>query len=572
MLSIKINNRKYKVKPGQTILEVAQANNIKIPSLCHHPDVKTKASCRVCVVEIKGMNKLQTACSTVVKEGMDILTESPRVKKARNLNIELIFAAHIEKCGDCTIRYDCDLLKLARDYGIKITRFNDRKGKRKTFKFGNAVEIDGTQCIDCANCVAACHRQGIDFLRLEGSGVNQEIKPVRDQDHACIYCGQCTNVCPVASAQEQSEWPAVERDLKNPAKIMVAQFAPAVRVSLGDEFGLPYGANCTKKINTALKKLGFDYVFDINFGADITTLIEAEELLEKLKSNKKNKLPMFTSCCPAWVAYLEFYQPELLAHLTTARSPQIHNAGAIKSYFAQKHQINPKDLVVVSIVPCTAKKYEARRPELFYQKRPLVDHVLTVREFAFLLKKHNIDLKSLTGSETDALFNDGSGAAAIYGASGGVMESALRSAVCLGSVKDKTKKMSQNKLSAGRLEFKEVRGLKGIKEATVSVAGKRLKVAVVNGIRNFKRLSSKLNQYHYVEVMACPGGCLGGGGQPFPTTDYIRRKRLEGMYALDKSKNIRRAHENQKMLDYYSWVKENNLSDQLLHTSFPKKK
>jgi len=344
MINLKINNKKYLVHPNQSILDVAQANNIKIPSLCHHPDVDVKASCRVCVVEIKGINKLQTACSTLVKEGLEIFTDSPRVKKARNLNIELIFAAHIEKCGNCTLRFDCGLLSLARDYDIKITRFPDRKGKRKTYKFANAVEIDGTQCIDCSNCVEACHRQGIDYLKLEGNGVNQEIKPVKDKDHTCIYCGQCANVCPVASAQEQDEWPEVEKVLRDDSKIVVAQFAPAVRVSLGEEFNLPYGTDCTKKINTALKKLGFDYIFDINFGADITTMTEAEELLERLQlnseknkaTNKTAKLPMFTSCCPAWVAYAEFYHPELLPNLTTARSPHIHSAGAIKSYFANK--------------------------------------------------------------------------------------------------------------------------------------------------------------------------------------------------------------------------------------------
>lgn len=566
MLKIKLNGRNLSVFSGQTILEIAQEQGIKIPSLCYHPDLDIRAGCRVCVVEIKGRDKLATACSTEVQVGMEILTDSPRVEKARNLNIELLFASHIEKCATCTLRFDCNLLKLARDYQIQITRFTDRKSRRKTYKFANAVEIDGTQCIDCSNCLQACDRQGIGYLQIEGNGAAQEVKPKRDKEHACIYCGQCVNVCPVAAAQEQGEWVAVEAALRENKKIVVAQFAPAVRVSLGEEFGLPYGTDCTKKINTAIMRLGFDHAFDINFGADITTMTEAEELMERLE-NKKTALPMFTSCCPSWAAYVEFYHPELIPNLTTARSPHIHSAGAIKSYFAKHHRLNPKNISVVSIVPCTAKKYEAARPELKFQGRPLVDHVLTTREFAFLLKKKGFDLKTMPDSETHPFFNDGSGAAAIYGASGGVMESALRTAASLSCRGPQTK----NKLCRSRLEFKEVRGLKGFKEAVIDLSGRKIKVGVVNGIDNFEQLLPKLKNYHYVEVMACPGGCLGGGGQPLMTTATIRRKRQEGMYAIDSGKEVRRAHDNKAMITYYRWVNENKLAGKLLHTSFRKR-
>lgn len=567
MLNLKLNNKKITARAGQTILELATEHGIKVPSLCHHPDLDVRASCRVCVVEVKGRDRLVTACSTKAVAGMEILTDSPRVKKARQLNIELIFASHIEKCADCTLRFNCDLLQLARDYDIKITRFNDRKGKRKTYKFANAVEIDGTQCIDCHNCISACDRQGIHFLEMEGYGATQEIKATRAKGQACVYCGQCANACPVAAAQEQGEWKQVEAALKDKNKIVVAQFAPAVRVSLGEEFGLPYGFNSAKKINTVLKRLGFAHVFDVNFGADITTMTEAEELVERLH-NKKSATPMFTSCCPAWVAYVEHYHPELIPNLTTARSPHIHSAGAIKSYFANQHKLDDKKIVVVSIMPCTAKKYEAARPELKYQGQQLVNHVLTTREFAFLLKKNKLDLRSAPESETDPFFNDGSGAAAIYGASGGVMESALRTAVSLACAKAKSK----NKLCASRLEFKDVRGLKGLKEAQVNLAGKQLKVGVVNGLGNIERILPKLREYQYIEVMACPGGCLGGGGQPMPTTNAIREKRLAGMYAIDAGKPVRRAHENKAMTTYYSWVKEKGLSSKLLHTKFSVKK
>ncbi|MFA6513991.1 MAG: [FeFe] hydrogenase, group A [Patescibacteria group bacterium] len=562
---LKINNKKFPASLGQTILEIALENGFTIPTLCNHPDLDVRASCRVCVVEIKGKDKLQAACSTLAEEGMEIQIDSPRVQKSRDLNLKMLFASHVEKCIDCNRRFNCTLLNLARTYKIKITSFPDRKIKRKTYKFANAVEIDGTQCIDCGNCIQACDRQNIHYLHIEGNGSSQEIKPNKNNNSACINCGQCTNVCPVAAAEEQGEWKQVEAALKDDSKVVVAQFAPAVRVSLGEEFGIPYGTNCAKKINTALKVLGFNHVFDINFGADITTMTEADELIERL-NNKKAIFPMMTSCCPAWVSYAELYHPELLPNLTTARSPHIHSAGAIKSYFSKEKKISSKKIVVVSIVPCTAKKYEAVRPELKYKGRPLVDHVLTTREFAFILKKNKIDFKSLSDSETESIFNDGSGAAAIYGASGGVMESALRTAISLAC------KANKNKLCASRLEFKEVRGLKGFKEASVNLAGHQLKVGVVNGIGNFEAILPKLKKYHYIEVMACSGGCLGGGGQPIPTTDAIRKKRLEGMYSIDSGKKVRRAHENKPMVEYYEWVKKHKLSANLLHTKFSFKK
>jgi len=562
-MNLKINNKKIVGHPGQTILEVAQANGIDIPSLCYHPDLTIKANCRVCVVEVKNFPRLQTACSTTIKEGMEVYTDSPRVKKARNLNIELLFAEHIEKCSDCTSRFNCDLLDLAGKYKVKIARFPDRKSRRRTYKFANAVEIDSSQCIDCQNCVEACQKQGINYLQMSGQGINQEIEPVKDSKIACIYCGQCTTHCPVAAAQEQAQWSEVEKIIKDKSQIVVAQFAPAVRVSLGEEFGLPYGTNCMGKINSALRQLGFRYVFDINFGADITTMTEAEELIERL-NDKKAVFPMFTSCCPAWVAYAEFYHPELIPNLTTARSPHIHSAGAIKTYWAQKKKIDPRKIIVVSIVPCTAKKYEATRPELKLNGQPLVNYVLTIRELAFLIKKNQINFRKLPNGRGEKLFNDGSGAAAIYGASGGVMESALRTANALYCQEEK------GPICHSQLEFKEVRGLKGFKEAMVSFGKKKLHVGVVNGIANLPRVLPRLNKYHYIEVMACPGGCLGGGGQPIPTTQAIRQQRMVGMYNIDEQKQVRRAHDNEAMIAYYRWAKKNGLSAKVLHTKFKK--
>jgi iron-only hydrogenase group A len=545
-------------------LEVAQDNNVFLPSLCYHPDFCAKGNCRVCLVEVVGQCRLVTACSTIIKEGMVIFTNSPKVIAARNSNIELLFAEHIEKCPTCTLRFNCALLDMAKRYKIKINSFRDRKGKRKTFKFANSVEIDGSQCIDCRNCVDACSKmQNINYLEIVGHGIRQEIVPTKDKKIDCIYCGQCALHCPVASAQEQDDWPKVEAALKDKKKIVVAEFAPSVRVTIGEEFGLPYGTDATGQTVSALKKLGFKHVFDVNFGADVTTMVEAQELLERVK-NKKT-LPLITSCCPAWVKYAEFYNPELLPNLTTSRAPHIHLGGIIKTYWAKKMKINPQDIVLVSVMPCTAKKFEVARPEMKIKGLWPADYAITTRELAFLLKKNKIDLAKLPKTPSDEILNDGSGAAVIYGSSGGVMESALRTANFLAC------QNSQAKICNERLDFKEVRGLASLKETVVDIAGKKLRVAVVNGIGEIKEVIKHLKKYDYIEVMACVGGCIGGGGQPIPTTKAIRQKRVAGLYNIDKSKKIRKAHENKGALEVLKWLKDNKLEHQVLHTTYKKR-
>lgn len=571
-INIKINGKKISCSPEKMIMEVASDNGFFIPSFCNHPDFPPKGNCRICVVEIKGWKKLVTSCSIKVEEGMEIFTNTEKVKKARNLNIELIFAEHIEKCSTCIWNVHCSLLDLAERYKVEIKRFPDRKAKRKTYKFANAVEIDGTQCIDCRNCIDACSLlQNINYLELKGKGHDQEVVPVKNSSLFgkkkkvdCIYCGQCAVHCPVGAAQEQSQWEEVEKKLKDKNKIVVAQFAPSIRVSIGEEFGLPHGEVLTEQLITGLKDLGFNYIFDVNFGADVTTVVEAEELLERVKNNKT--MPMITSCCPAWVKYVEFYHPELIPNLTTARSPHIHNAGLIKTYWAEQKNINPKDLVVVSVMPCTAKKFEATRPELKVKGLFPVDHVLTTREFAWLLKKNNINLAKLKSSNLENPMGDYTGASVIYGGSGGVMESALRTAQSLACGKNK------GSLCETRLDFKDVRGLAGIKESIVSVAGKKLRVGVVNGIGNIEPVIENLNKYDYIEVMACPGGCIGGGGQPIPTTDEIRQKRMDALYKLDKNKKIRKAHENLGLQKALAWLKgKGGLEHKVLHTTYKKR-
>jgi iron-only hydrogenase group A len=558
-IKIKINNKVVQAFLGQTILEVAHANHIYIPALCNHPDFKPKGNCGVCVVEIKGEKKLKRACSTKVVPGMEIKTESPLVKKTRNLNIELAFAEHIEKCPTCTLRYNCDLLSMANRYKLKINRFSDRKSKRATYKLGNAVEIDGSQCIDCRNCVDACTLlQKIDYLELKGKGANQEIVPKKDK--VCIYCGQCVVHCPVNAACEQAEWPVLEKLLQNKNKIVVAQFAPSIRASIGEEFGLKHGTVLSGQLVTALRQLGFKYVFDVNFGADITTIVEAEELVERIKAKKS--LPMFTSCCPAWTRYVEFYQPQLIPNLTSARSPQIHLGGIIKTYWADKMKIAASKIKVVSVMPCTAKKFEATRPELKIDRRQPVDQVITTRELAWLLKKNNINLGKLKPSQADDIFSVFSGAAVIYGATGGVMESALRTA----------KFMLLGKKDTKQIEFKEVRGLKDFKAATILIGKKKLRVGVVNGIGNIDRVLPELSKYDYIEVMACPGGCIGGGGQPIPTTPEIREKRRQALYGLDKKCPIRLAHENPGTTEVLAYLKAKKKEHQVLHTKYYQQK
>jgi NADP-reducing hydrogenase subunit HndD len=590
-ISIKINGKRFMADEDKTVMQVLRSKGFKIPSFCNHPDFKVKANCRICVVEDAKTEKLFTSCSEKVRSGMDILTDSEKVKSARNTNLELIFAEHIEKCSECIWRFECKLLKYARDYNILITTFKDRKKYRKTYKFANAVEIDGSQCIDCRNCIDACGvLQNINYLKIKGKGASQEIVPTDNKGIQCILCGQCALHCPVSSAQEQAQWKEVEKliagnnefkkqgNKKTARKLMVAQFAPSVRVTIGEDFGLPYGKVITEQLVAGLRELGFDYVFDVNFAADLTTVVEAEELIRRVSQSKdenkkiktKNPLPMFTSCCPGWVNYAEIYHPELLPNLTTARSPQIHNGGAIKTYWAQKMKINPKDIMVVSIMPCTAKKYEAVRPELKVNGHFPVDYVLTTRELSFMFKKNNINLAKLKNSKADGPLGAYSGAAVIFGGSGGVMESALRTAhvmLCDSPAKKKAK------ICKSRIDFKEVRGMQGVKEATVEVAGIPIRAAIVNGIGNVEQVLAKLDNYDYIEVMTCPGGCIGGGGQPIPTTDEIRKKRLAALYEDDKSKKIRISYENEGVRNILAWAKEkgHSFEHDLLHTRYKKR-
>lgn len=562
-IGIKINGKKYSLAPDQTILTAARDNGIFIPSLCHHPDLEIKANCQVCLVEIKGSNCLRPACSTAIWDGMEISTTSPRLERIRRTNLELLFSAHAEKCSSCTLLYECPLLALAKRYGLNINKYPDRKLKRAVYKFNHSVEVDGSQCFDCQNCVEVCaQQQKISYLEIAGQGSRREIVPTANEKIDCIYCGQCTVHCPVASAQEQSSVAAVEEILKNKqGRTLVAILAPSARVSVGEDFSQSYGQDSSLKVIGALKRLGFDQVLDVGFAADTTALTEAEELLERLSSSSGRR-PLITSCCPAWVKYVEFYRPDLIANLTTSRSPQIQLGGIIKTYWARKKKIDPAKIVVVSIMPCTAKKFEITRPELKIGRLYPVDQVLTVRELSYLIKKNNIDFKSLPKLNSDSLIKRASGGGLIFGASGGVMESALRTA---------SRILNPGQSRTPRPEFKKVRGSAGVRTACFNLSGRKLKVAVVNGIGHIAEVLENIESYDYLEVMACPGGCLGGGGQPIPSSKEIVAKRTAGLYRIDDRSPLKTAKDNIEALRVLKWLKAEGLADQVLETSYSRK-
>ena len=557
----KINNRELVYLPGETVLQAARRHNIFIPTLCYHPDFPSKGNCRLCLVEVVRDQRKQvvSACSTPIESGLEVFLDTPKIKRLRRTNLELLFAEHVEKCATCKLRFNCPLLTLVKQYRVKITRFPDRKKNRTNHNFPPSIENDSSQCIDCRLCLDACNKlQKLNCLELKGHGANQEIVPTKNP---CTFCGQCVTHCPVDAISEQISYPAVNKILGDKNKIVIAQFAPSIRAAIGEEFAMPYDDKMTGRVIAGLKKLGFNYVFDVNFGADITTITEAEELIERL-NDKKAIFPMMTSCCPAWVRYVESRRPDLIPNLTSARSPHIHLGGVIKTYWADKLKLDPKNIVIVSVMPCTAKKYEATRTEFKIKGLAPVDYVITTREFALMMREARINFTKLEPKAGDLIWNDGSGAAAIYGASGGVMESALRTAVWT----------LEKKKSLAKLEFKEVRGVAGIKESIVKVAGRNLRIAVVNGLGNIDKVLNHLSDYDYIEVMSCPGGCIGGGGQPAPVSAEIRAKRMAALYSIDSQQQVRRAHENLEAVTIVEYVKKIGLAESVLHTSFKGKK
>jgi len=657
VIKLTINNKQYLANQGQTILDVALQEGIEIPHLCKHPDLNIKGNCRICLVEVEGKG-IVTSCSTQVENNMKIKTETYKIQRARKINLELIFAQHEEKCDECIYQDNCIILNYAKKYDLKITRFNDRKKKYPIWQFGDAIQFDASKCIDCRNCVEICkEKQTCDFYEVAERGIETTVKPVGPPNKQtpqtttgsldssslrssslgiksvdCTYCGQCVVHCPVGAISGKPHWQEVEKLLEKPqGKILVAQIAPSIRTSIGEEFNQKPGKIVTGQLAASIKKIGFDYAFDVNLGADLTTYEEARELVHWLTSSKKR--PMFTSCCPGWVDFVKFYYPEFISHLTSTNSPIMCSGPVLKTFFADKIKKDPRDIINVMIAPCTAKKHEAGlikhqvdlgwcierldipnvkkcickdRSNLKGIKVPAVDYVLTTREYAYLLHKHKIDLPKLKPVELDKPLGIYSGAAAIYGASGGVMESALRSADYFFRVFDEVgnldpvlkgvaypppllapstlsplQKKSRSelrrtgsKISKSRIEFKEVRGMAGIKSAKINIAGRKLNVAVINGLGNARKFLEDLKankvEYDYVEIMACPGGCIGGGGQPVPVSAEIRAKRAAALYTIDKNLPIRTAHENPSILEIYNkyFKGEECLIEDVLHSKF----
>lgn len=527
-----IDGKQCEALEGQSVLQVALDHHIDIPHFCFHEDLPVGASCRLCLVET-GV-KIVTSCTLKVTQDLEVFTRTPRVVAQRKENLALLFAGHKEQCPRCRQKEPCSVMQILQAYEVDVEQYRRPKTGCSFLRLATAAEIDPDLCIGCNKCVEMCQKVGVGFLKLEGQGASTHAACVSDEKIDCLYCGQCTVHCPVGAAREQSAIKEVETALEDQDKIVIAQMAPSIRCSIGEAFDELPGKDMTGECYTALRLLGFDRVFDVNFGADLTTWVEAHELVERI--NQGGPFPLFTACCPGWVKCAEFYYPKWLRHLTTARSPHLLAGAAYKTWWAQKQGVDPQKIVVVSIMPCTSKKYEAHQEKFLIDGWKPVDHVLTTREFAQMLHARFIDLSVLEKSEGDALSHH-SGAAAIYGASGGVMESALRTAAW---ILDGTQ--------MERVTFEDVRGMKGIKKAHVQMGGKTLHVAVCATKANADLLLQELEKdpeaYHYIEVMACPGGCIGGGGQPIPTTDRIIAKRIAGLYSIDDHATIRHAHEN----------------------------
>jgi len=563
-ITISINGKKIVCKTDLTILDIAKENNIEIQTLCYHPDLKLEGTCGLCVVEIKGESKLKHACSTKAIDGMIIFTDSDKTKIARKVALEELFKKHTRKCSNCIDLYHCELLKLAALNGVKFNEIPPEKSRNEIYKFGPSIVFDSSKCIACGNCVMACAQQGIGFYAKEKNKDGDTIiVPTKNQNIDCVDCGQCINHCPVGAISSAGEFDEIENIINQKDKIIAVQFAPSIRTSIGEEFNMPYGSIVVDKLVGAIRALGVDMVFDTSTGADFTTYEEAKELADRL-TNKDGKLPMFTSCCPSWVQFVEFYHPELIPNLTTVRSPQSILGGVIKTYVAEKKGINPKDIIVISIMPCVAKKSEIERKELLIDGIKPVDHILTTREFARLLKKHGIKLDQVEESKADSPLVDHSGAGVIYGASGGVMESALRTAYF---------KLTGEDLED--VEFQDVRGMNDVKRAEVDINGRKVKVAVVNGLGNARKILKELEdnpkKYDYIEVMSCPGGCIGGGGQPLPTNAEIRKKRAASLYSIDSKKQKRQAHRNPSLQKVYKEYMDKEKIEKICHCTFEPK-
>ncbi len=566
-VTLTIDGRQVTVPEGTTVLNAAKALNIDIPTLCYLEGINEIGACRVCVVEIEGAKALEPSCIYKVREGMVVNTNSPRARQARKVNTELLLSDHAHDCLVCDRNNNCELQDLASRMGIREYRFEGAKNPPLLDDSSPSIHRDASKCINCRRCIAVCSKvQGVHALGAANRGFETVIVPAQFNvlaDVSCVNCGQCTFVCPTGALTEQNHIPRVTRALANPKKHVVVQTAPATRVALGEEFGMEIGTNVQGKMVTALRQLGFDAVFDTDFTADLTIMEEGTEFLDRLTNG--GVLPMMTSCSPGWVKFIEHNYPELLPNVSTCKSPQQMFGALAKTYYPETQGIDPKDIYSVSIMPCTAKKYEMERPGMDSSGYQDVDAVLTTRELAKLIKSAGIDLKSLPDSDYDAPMGISTGAGVIFGTTGGVMEAALRTVyeIVTGETLE-------------RLEFEDIRGIEGVKYATIQVGDLAVNVAVAHSLVKARELMEKIisgevNNLHFIEIMACLGGCIGGGGQPRSDDPDIREKRMRGILEVDQAMTIRKSHENPAIQKLYKeWLGEPNghKSHKLLHTHY----
>ncbi len=571
MVNIKINDKSYSVPKGSTILEAARYAGIEIPTLCYLKDINEIGACRICMVEVKGARSLVTACVFPVNEGMEIYTNTEKVRHSRKMTLELILSTHDRKCLSCVRSGNCELQKLCKEFGVEDEGRFDGEIIKYDFDDSAAHMVrDNNKCILCRRCIAACDQQGISVIGANARGFDTHVSSAFDKDLAdvsCISCGQCIVNCPTGAIVEKDDTAKVFAAINDPEKFVIVQTAPSIRATLGEAFGMHIGTNVEGKMVAALRRLGFDKVFDTDFAADLTIMEEANELLDRVQNG--GTLPMITSCSPGWIKYCEHYYPDQIGHLSSCKSPQQMFGAVMKTYYAEKMGIDPKNMVVVGVMPCTAKKFETKRDGQSASGYPDVDIAITTRELARMIETAGIFFKHLPDEKFDMPFGESTGASTIFGASGGVMEAALRTAV---------EKLTGKELE--NVDFTEVRGMQGVKEAEYDVAGKKIKVAIASGTKNAKVLMDQIkngtSEYLFIEIMGCPGGCINGGGQPIQHAVVhnfvdLKARRAEALYTADRNNAVRKSHENEAIKTLYTEYlgkPGSHKAHEILHTTY----